>query len=164
MGNFLSAIDISARGLSVQRRKMNVVAENMANAETVQTPEGGPYRRKRVIVTEESRPAPFNSLLRKAGNRLMRTHSAHRGGSTGATTQTTNLPEVTFREVVEGNDNFKLVYDPGHPAADDEGYVKMPDIEIINEMVDMIAASRGYEANTAVIAASKKMIQDALDI
>jgi len=164
MSGFLNAIDISANGLSIQRQKMNVVAENMANAETVETPEGGPYRRRRVIVTESKAPVSFSGALRQAGTRLARTQPGHIAGIRSSRLETTETPTVTAREVVDPQSSYKLVYDPGHPEADDNGYVKMPDIEIINEMVDMMAASRGYEANTAVIATSKKMARDALDI
>ncbi len=164
MSGFLNAIDISASGLSVQRQKMNVVAENMANAETVETPEGGPYRRKRVVVKEDKTPVSFSGMLKQAGTRLARTRPGHLPGIGTTRLETTELPTVEAREEVDPKSSYKLVYDPGHPEADENGYVKMPDIEIINEMVDMIAASRGYEANTAVIASSKKMARDALDI
>ncbi len=164
MAGILSAIEISSRGLSVQRAKMNTVAQNIANAETVETKEGGPYRRKRVIVSEEKVKGNFNSLVKEAGVRLARTNKLHLRGKSIVTGDTVELSMVEGKEVTDPDSSFRLVYDPSHPDADDEGFVKMPDIEIVNEMVDMIAASRAYEANTVAISAAKKMAKDALDI
>lgn len=164
MGGILNAIEVSARGLSVQRAKMNVVAQNMANAETVETAEGGPYRRKRVLVSEEKAKAPFKSYLTTAGTKLARTHRGHLPGKTRKVNEETDLSAVQHREVADPESSYRLVHDPTHPDADEEGFVRMPDVEIINEMVDMMAASRAYEANTTVIASAKKMAKDALDI
>jgi flagellar basal-body rod protein FlgC len=164
MGGIINAIDISGEGLSVQRARMNVIAQNMANAETVETDEGGPYQRKRVIVSENESAESFNSELAKANTRLARTHEGHRPGRVRILSEKTELSGVEAQEVTDPESSFRLVYDPSHPKADDEGYVKMPDVNVIDEMVDMMAASRAYEANTAVISAAKKMANDALDI
>ena len=164
MSGLLNAIDISSKGLTVQRAKMNVVAENIANAETTETKEGGPYRRKRVLVNEDKQPVPFSSVLKQAGTRLVRTQPGHRAGKTLSIGNKIDMPTVDMKEVEDPASSFKLVYDPSHPDADAEGYVKMPDIEVINEMVDMMSASRAYEANTVAIASAKKMAKDALDI
>lgn len=164
MGGILNAIEISAQGLSVQRARMNVVAENMANAETVQTDEGGPYRRKRVIVSEDKSSVSFRSQLSTADTKLARTHSGHIAGKRISFQKNERLSGVEYKEMVDAESSFKLVHDPSHPLADAEGYVQMPDVEVINEMVDMMAASRAYEANTTVIASAKKMARDALDI
>jgi len=164
MSGFLGAIDVLSRGLSVQRTKMNAVAENMANAETVETPDGGPYRRKRVMVTEEKTQGSFNSALKKETSRLARTHSGHLKGHRIQTGRKSDVVSVSAREVQDDESAFKLVHDPGHPKANAEGYVQMPDIDIIEEMVDMMAASRAYEANTVAVSAAKRMVKDALDI
>jgi flagellar basal-body rod protein FlgC len=164
MSGILNAIEISSQGLSVQRQKMNTVAENMANAETTETPEGGPYRRKRVIVFEDKQSTSFDNVLRTANNRLARTHPNHRRGITLRPPDNSRPPSVEAERSETPKDSYRLVYDPGHPDADEEGYVKMPDVDIIEEMVDMMAASRGYEANTVAISAAKKMARDALDI
>ncbi len=164
MGGILNAIEISSQGLSVQRARMNVVAENMANAETVQTDEGGPYRRKRVIVSEDKSKVGFRSHLSNANTKLSRTHAGHISGSRLSLQKNERLSSVGHEEIVDAESSFKLVHDPTHPLADAEGYVKMPDVEVINEMVDMMAATRAYEANTTVIASAKKMARDALDI
>lgn len=164
MSGLLGAIDISAKGLSVQRQKMNVVAQNMANAETVQTPEGGPYRRQRVIVSEDKQTSSFDTLLNRANNRLVTTNSKHMSGRGQSVSSREDVSTVSAKTMTEDESNFKLVYDPGHPQADEEGYVRMPDIEVITEMVDMMAASRAYEANAAAISAAKRMVNEALDI
>ncbi|RKX24961.1 MAG: flagellar basal body rod protein FlgC [Candidatus Zixiibacteriota bacterium] len=164
MAGILNAIDVSARGLSAQRAKMNAIAQNMANAETVETAEGGPYRRKRVLLSENKKSTSFNTFLSQADTKLARTHSAHRTGATRLEGDRAKVSNVDYREEIDPESSFKLVYDPTHPKADEEGYVKMPDVEVINEMVDMMTASRAYEANTAVISAAKNMVKDALEI
>jgi flagellar basal-body rod protein FlgC len=164
MAGVLKAIEISSEGLTVQRRKMNVVAENIANAETTQTPEGGPYRRKRVEVKEVKEPGTFDSFLRKAQTPLARTNPEHRMGLEIDVKQRNDMRGVKAKEIQDPASDFKLVYDPSNPDADADGYVKMPDIEIINEMVDMMASSRAYEANTTAISTSKTMTKNALDI
>ncbi len=163
MAGILHAIQLSAKGLTIQRKKMNIVAENLANAETTKTADGGPYQRKRLLVREAKEPGNFDSFLRQADTPLARTHPEHKLGKSIKTKQETELASVEGRQV-EQKDAFKLIYDPTHPEADEEGYVKLPDIDIITEMVDMMVASRAYEANTTAIAASKKMVKDALDI
>ncbi|MFH1700031.1 MAG: flagellar basal body rod protein FlgC [Candidatus Zixiibacteriota bacterium] len=164
MDGIFSAIEISGKGMSVQRRKMNVVSENIANAETTRTENGGPYRRKRLEITAESEKIPFKTILQKSQNSLIRTHSSHIEAPAITSKFYGNVEVANGKEVSEGQDSFKLVYDPGHPDADEEGYVRMPDIEIINEMVDMIAANRSYEANAMAVSASKEMAKNALDI
>lgn len=164
MSGLLSAINISAQGLSVQRAKMNAVADNIANAETTETAEGGPYRRKRVLVSEVKETRKFSQALRRADNRLTRTHAGHRSGGSRPTGGKVEMSFVKGQEVQDPSSSFKLVHDPSHPQADAEGYVKMPDVEIINEMVDMMAATRAYEANTVAISSAKQMARNALDI
>ena len=164
MSGILNAIDISSQGLSVQRAKMNTVAENMANVETTRTADGGPYRRKRVVVEEVDQPGTFDSVLNRARTKLARTSSRHLGGKTIPSSHKVDLPGVETKGITDKDAEYRLVYDPSHPDADSDGYVKMPDIEIVNEMVDMMAASRAYEANTVAIASAKKMARNALDI
>ena len=165
MAGVLNAIEISSRGLTTQRMKMDVVAQNMANVETTQGPDGQPYHRKRVIVKEEPVTSQkFNSYLRKSQEDLVRTDPGHRSGLALQITQKTQMSSSAPKEVQDKDSHFKLVYDPSHPQADTEGYVKYPDIDIITEMVDMMTATRAYEANTVAIAAAKKNALDALDI
>ncbi|MCK4605867.1 MAG: flagellar basal body rod protein FlgC [candidate division Zixibacteria bacterium] len=164
MAGILNAIEISSRGLSIQRARMNVVAENIANAETTETVEGGPYRRKRIVVSEGKTEGTFDSMIKQATGRLTRTDSRHLSTQSRPSSRKVDLPSVDWAETVDPDSGFRIVHDPSHPEADADGYVKMPDVEIVNEMVDMIAASRAYEANTSAISAAKKMAQDALDI
>lgn len=164
MGSMLTSFDISARGLSIQRAKMDATAQNLANAETTETPEGGPYRRKRVLVKEEPFKTSLNNALKRPDTILTRTDRNHRRGHVLRTGDTIELSSAEAKEVRDPASSYRLVYDPSHPQADEEGFVKMPDIEIINEMVDMMSASRAYEANTVAISTTKKMAKDALDI
>lgn len=164
MGSMLTSFDISARGLSIQRAKMDVTAQNLANAETTETPEGGPYRRKRVLVKEEPFKTSLDNALKRPDTILTKTNSGHRSGHVLRTGDKIELSSAEATEVRDPASSYRLVYDPSHPQADEEGFVKMPDIEIINEMVDMMSASRAYEANTVAISTTKKMAKDALDI
>lgn len=164
MSGIFSAIDISASGLSLQRKKMNAVAQNIANAETTRTEDGTPYRRKRIVASAEDENVPFRTAMAAARTKLSRTDPAHRPSSIRHSLSAVEISKADGREIEAPADSFRLVHDPDHPDADQEGYVRMPDIEIITEMVDMIAASRAYEANTMAIASAKEMAQNALEI
>ncbi len=164
MAGIFSSIEISGSGLSVQRRKMNVVAENIANAETTKTPNGEPYRRQRLVIEAESEKQPFKTVLRDQQTLLQRTHERHIPILPAINRSYESVISATSEVVEEKGDAFRLVYDPSHPEANDDGYVKMPDVEIINEMVDMIAANRAYEANANAVTASKEMLKNALEI
>ena len=163
-GGILNAIEISSRGLSVQRAKMNVAAENLANAETTETKGGGPYRRQRVLVKEDKTRATFNSHMEKARVRLAATSDRHLPGRTRKVGEKIELSNTEMKVVQDPESGHRLVHDPSHPSADENGYVRMPDVEVVNEMVDMMSASRAYEANTVAIASAKKMAKDAMEI
>jgi len=164
MAGILNAIEISSQGLSIQRQRMNTTAENIANAETTRTEDGTPYRRKRVVVEEQRTKGTFDSILGEAGMRLARTSPGHLGSKPVTHTRRVDLPTVTSEEVVDPDSGYRLEYDPSHPDADENGYVEMPDVEVVTEMVDMMAATRAYEANTVAISSAKKMAKDALEI
>ncbi len=164
MAGIFSAFDISARGLSIERMKMNTTAKNIANAETTETEKGGPYRRERVVVKEDPTEGTFSSYLKGADMNLARTNGKHMYNRIQQGTEKVKLPDVEGKVVDDPDSSYKLVYDPSHPDANSDGYVKYPDIEVVNEMVDMMSASRAYEANTVAISAAKKMAQDSLDI
>lgn len=164
MAGIFSAIEISGSGMSVQRRKMNAAAENMANAETTSTIEGGPYRRRRVEVSSEEGRLPFQTVLNSSQADLACTDGRHLPSVPSATGSMETIVTAKANEVVAGEDDYRSVYDPTHPDADDKGYVKMPNIEIINEMVDMMSANRAYEANAMTVSASKEMLKNALEI
>lgn len=164
MASIINALEISGQGLSAQRAKMDAIAQNMANAETVETEDGGPYRRKRVLMSEDDSVQSFNQVLARTQTSLARTNAGHIHGKAMVNGEKMELAGVDHKEVTDPDSAFRLVYDPSHPKADADGYVKMPDVDVINEMVDMMSASRAYEANTTVISAAKKMTNDALDI
>jgi len=129
---------ISASGLAAERLRMDTIASNVANANTTRTEEGGPYRRKVAVFREK-----LESEIGRAGD-----------GSAG----------VEAVGIQEDMSPFKKIYDPSHPDADEEGYVELPNVNLLNEMVDMIAATRAYEANVTVINSSKGMYAKALEI
>ena len=164
MAGILNAIEVSSQGLSIQRARMNTVARNIANAETTRTEEGGPYRRRRILVEEQENKTGFRNMIKQAGTQLLRTSKKHIPAHADLVKSNVETPTVGFEESVDPQSSFKIVHDPSHPDADAEGYVEMPDVEIVTEMVDMMAATRAYEANTVAIAAAKKMAESALEI
>ncbi|MFH1687343.1 MAG: flagellar basal body rod protein FlgC [bacterium] len=164
MSGLLDAIQMSSQGMTTQRRRMNTVAENIANAETTSTPKGGPYQRQRVEVEGGRQQISFSKLLDNAGMQLTRTSPGHLGSGRGTATGHEDRTVVNSRITTDSEQQYRLVYEPSHPDADEEGYVKMPDIEIMTEMVDMMSAARAYEANTVAISTAKQMAKNALDI
>lgn len=132
----LSAMDISAGGLYAERTRMNVIANNLANVNSTRTPEGGPFRRQLVVLS---------------GNEATDPNSLENMG-------------VTVTGVVDDLSPFPMVFNPGHPDADADGYVAMPNVNVVEEMVDMITAVRAYEANIAAIESNKSMVRRSLDI
>ena len=158
-----SGFNISALGLSAQRKRMNAIANNMANAETTRTEEGGPFKRK-IVVLKANAQTTFSEALTGAGMGLATTNKGHlSGGGTQFGTEEA-LPGGVESAEVEDTAPFKMVYDPSHPDADENGYVRMPNVNVVTEMVDMISASRSYEANVTAINAAKTMAKDTLEI
>jgi flagellar basal-body rod protein FlgC len=159
------AIKTSASGLRGQRTKMDVVARNLANAETTRTEDGTPYRRQRAIFEQVlgDKVNSHNSALGREPGRLNTTHRAHMSGL-GAADQRDVGTIRSDVDVAEDASEFRVVYDPGHPDADEEGYLLLPNVNPITEMVDMIAASRAYEANISAVQSAKEMFSDALKI
>ena len=144
----MSAFDISGTGLSAQRVRMDVIANNIANAQTMVTNEGGPYRRRSVVF--EAMGRHFNESLTTAHRRLSRII----GGG------------VKVNKIIEDHtpNAFQKVYDPSHPFADSTGVVLRPNINVVQEMVDMVDASRAYEANVTALNSAKQIISKALEI
>jgi flagellar basal-body rod protein FlgC len=141
--DLLGAIKISSSALTAHRTKMNVVAENIANSETTRTAEGGPYQRK-MVVFEKQAPESFDAMLKK---------------------EMTRGDGVKVTEIVSSPEDFRLEYNPAHPDADPEtGYVKMPNVDILSEMADMMVARRSYDASATAVDNSKNMIMKALEI
>jgi flagellar basal-body rod protein FlgC len=164
MSELFSALRISGSGMAVQRMKLNTTAENIANAETTRTQCGGPYRRKEVVVSAEDRPVNFSGEFKNARVRLASTHAAHRGSTRKFRTSELNVSDARAEVHASPKSDFKLIYDPSHPDADGDGYVAMPNINLVTEMVNMMVASRAFEANVTAIGATKEMISDAMDI
>lgn len=138
MGNFLAASDISASGLAAERLRMEVIASNVANAHTTRTAEGGPYQRQQVVLAPS-----FGGLLQ-------------------GTLASQSLSAVEVAAVEPDASPFPQVFDPGHPDADAQGFVTMPNIRIANEMVDMITATRAYEANLQALRNLRAMVQNSI--
>ncbi len=145
MGIF-DAINISASGLTAQRMRMDIISKNIANANTTRTDNGLPYRRQVVVFEEHKSDVPFSAYLTRESRRLIQGDG------------------VKVTAIKEDNGPYKRVYDPGHPDADKEGYVLMPNVDIVTEMVNMISATRAYEANVTVLNGTKGMAMKALEI
>jgi flagellar basal-body rod protein FlgC len=164
--SIFSDIEISASGLRAQRRRMNAIASNIANVDTSKTKERTVYKRKVVLMEEAVHPpTEFATLFGRERNRLALTNAVHLPETHVHPPSGLSLSSgVTTEEIVEEPLIPRLIYDPAHPDADSNGYVHLPDINIITEMVDLVAASRAYEANVTVIGASKAMASKALEI
>jgi flagellar basal-body rod protein FlgC len=139
--SLFSSLQVSASGLSAQRTRAEMLVENMANSETTRTPEGGPYRRKDVVFSTQIQASPFSAVFQ---NEL----------GTG----------VAVADVVQDSSAPELRYQPGHPDANSDGYVAYPKMNPAEEMVDLLNASRSYQANVSAISAVKDMINHSLDI
>lgn len=160
----MTALDISASGMRAQRRRMDAVASNIANLETTYTEACEPYRRKIVVMQSGPASRSFDQLLMREDRRIKITNPKHiRTVRSHNPEKTLGVPVESKVEVVQNN-AFRVVYDPDHPDADKDGYVRLPNINVITEMVDMITASRSYEANATVIDATKTMTKKALEI
>lgn len=148
--SMFGGIDAAASGLTAERLRMDVISNNIANVNSTRTVDGGPFKRKYVIF--QPREAEKNSFSAMLGGAM------NKGGK--------NRAGDGVRAIGIGTDDSmgKLVYDPGHPDANADGYVELPNVDIVTEMVDMITASRAYEANVTTINAAKSMAQQALNI
>ncbi len=142
--SFIEGLKISASGLSAERIRMNVISSNLANANTSRTEEGGPYKRKDVLFTARNSGLSFDNLMRLAFD--------------------PNLKEVKVDGITEDRRAPRLVYNPNHPDANENGYVAMPNISVMEEMVNMITSNRSFESNTQAINATKSMATTAIGI
>jgi flagellar basal-body rod protein FlgC len=136
--DIFTSLDISASALKAQRIRLNTISSNMANVETTSTPEGGPYKKKSVYF--QTKPISFKEEM----------DNSIRG--------------VEVTKIIEDETEPRKIYDPSHPDAAEDGYVAMPNISVLKEMVDMMSATRAYEANTTVIKSAKRMALKALEI
>jgi len=139
--SLFSSLQVAASGMSAQRTRAEMLVENMANAETTRTPQGGPYRRKDVVFSSDTQASPFSAVFQNEVG-------------TG----------VRVADVVEDTSAPELRYQPGHPDANADGYVAYPKMNPAEEMVDLLNASRSYQANVSAISAVKDMIGHSLDI
>ncbi len=146
--SFLTSFDISASGMSAQRLRLDVAAENIANVDTTRTEAGGAYRRKD-IVFESFGSNTFRAALRNAAR-----GKGFRGQKAG----------VRVADIITDDREMKRVYNPNHPDADEMGYVDYPNVDMLKETVDSMAATRSYEANVTALNAMKTMAQKALEI
>lgn len=142
--DFFTAMEVSASGLAAQRTRMNVAASNLANVSTTSTEEGGPYRRRDVVLRSQQVPLAIS------------------GGNAGGFADAVRAVEVAAIEEDAADPRYE--YDPGHPDADIDGFVAYPNINGVEEMVDMITASRAYEAGITALNASVSMAERALGI
>ncbi len=142
--DFLTALNISSSALSAQRLRVDVISSNLANINTTHTPEGGPYRRREVVFAALPVTDNFGEVLNSEMEK--------------------NLRKVEAVDVIIDRRPPKMIYDPQHPDANASGYVGMPDINVMEEMVNILSATRSYEANVAVINATKSMAAKALEI
>jgi flagellar basal-body rod protein FlgC len=162
LDRLFAGFNLSGSGLSAQRKKMNAIASNIANAETTRTPEGGAYRRK-VVSFSATAGQPFAATL-DAAIGLTATDEGHLSGAALPGGELAPADPGVNATEAEDPSPFITVHDPGHPDADADGYVKMPNVNIVTEMVDMMSASRAFEANVVAISAAKNMAKDSLEI
>ena len=139
--SLFSALQVSASGMSAQRTRAEMLVENMANSETTRTPEGGPYRRKDVVFSTDIQASPFS-----------------------ATFQSELGTGVKVADVFTDNSEPEMRYMPGHPDANAQGYVAFPKMNPTEEMVDLMNASRSYQANIAAMGTVKDMLTHSIDI
>jgi len=154
--NLLGLMDVSASALQAQRVRAEVVASNMANAETTRTPDGGAYRRHHVIFSAVNSGSFAASFLSHAGGFAR---------AFGVSTASTPVPGgVEVAGVIEDQGDPLMRFDPNHPDADKNGYVAYPDINPLTEMVDLMGASRSYGMNVSAVQAEKSMLTSSLDL
>ncbi|MDR2825898.1 MAG: flagellar basal body rod protein FlgC [Deltaproteobacteria bacterium] len=142
--DFMTALDIGASALSAERTNMNIISMNLANVKTTRTVEGGPYRRKTTVMEAIPVDDAFSKQMQSALDRELR--------------------GVRVMHVAQDGRPLKLVYEPGHPDANADGYVAYPDINVVEEMANLMTAQRGYEANVTTIDTVKAMYNKALEI
>ena len=144
---FLSSVNVVGSGLTAQQQRLDVISENVTNINTTRAEGGGPYRRKMVVLEEENSNSPFRQALDKAMGR----RSSAEGG-------------VRVAEIVEDESDFKLSYDPENPDANEDGYVELPNVDLVKEISDAMAANQAYSANVTAFNVLKQVIAKGLEI
>jgi len=140
--SFLQSLNISGSALTAQKLRMNIISQNIANAQTTRTEDGGPYIKKNVVFSSSDVDVSFAGTLNNAQK----------------------IQGVEVSAIVDSEEELTSVYNPDHPDADENGYVLMPNVDTVEEMIDMISATRSYEANITAFNALKSMATSALDI
>ena len=164
VGGKFSAFDISSVGLSIQRKRMNLIAENIANAETTRTDKNGPYKRQYFKITAAKTSFPEAVRTEGIKMKLNTTEAAHFTGINDTPQSQAKVDTGLKAEVVQDNTQGEKIFMPNHPDADEQGYVEMSNVNIITEMVEMISATRSYEANLTALNSSKQMAKDSMEI
>ena len=142
--DFQTGLRVSSSGMTAQRRRMNAISSNIANINTTQTPEGGPYRRKMAVFESLPEAKTFGEML--------------------LTNPERNINRVQVTDIISDRKAPLLKYEPDHPEANQDGYVAYPNINLMSEMADMLQATRAYEANVSALNATKDMALKALEI
>ncbi len=142
--SLLSVLSVSASGMSAQRTRAELLVENLANAETTRTPEGGPYKRKDAVFTSSPQTSPFGAVFQ--------------------TEMDSGVNGVQVSDVIEDSSEPQKRYLPGHPDADQDGYVAFPNINPAEDMADLMSADQGYNANVAAMTAIKDMVLHSIDL
>ena len=149
---FLSSIDVVASGLTAQQLRLDIVAENVTNSQTTRTENGGAYRRKMVEFQAQDGRDSFRLAMARAANGM------------APTTPHNNEGGVKVTRIVEDPSPLKLVFDPTHPDANEDGYVEMPNVDMVKEMTDAMAATQAYSANVTMLNTLKSVISKGLEI
>ena len=152
---FLSALNISASGMTAERMRLDIASENIANLNTTRTEDGGPYRRK-MVVFEPVKERSFQEILNGTAQGIR--------GENGQRAAIGAAGGVRVAEIIEDERDFKPVYDALHPDANEDGYVMMPNVDLVKETIDAMSASRAYDANITAFNAVKAMATKALEI
>ena len=141
--DFFTAMTVSSSALTAERTRINLISSNLANANSTRSADGGPYKRKDAVFAATPMTEPFEKMLNRAGR---------------------GLEKVDVTSIVEDSAPPRIQYDPSHPDADPLGYVALPNVNVIEEMADMISASRTYEANVTAAQAAKSMAMKTLEL
>lgn len=151
---FLSSMNISGSGLTAQQLRLDVIAENISNINTTRMENGeGPYRRKMVVLEADNSRDTFRNIL-----------ASTQGGMQASTGSLSDTGGVRVNQIIQDESPFKLQYDPSHPDANDEGYVEMPNIDLVKEITDAMAATQAYSANVTAFNTLKTVATKALEI
>ncbi|MDA7816970.1 flagellar basal body rod protein FlgC [Sulfurimonas sp.] len=162
MSNFLNSFDISGYGLSAQRVRVNTISQNIANAQTTRTDEGGPYRRKEVVFKAIDFNQQFNQALNKMTNSAKYADPLDEGDFGKKVNPA--IMSVVVDKISRDDREPKMKFDPAHPDADANGYVAYPNINPVIEMADLVEATRSYQANVAAFESAKNMANSAISL